>query len=280
MKPYVLLMPTLNEGQTILAVMESVMLQTQRPSVFYIIDGGSTDHTVPLLRKYEENYPWVAVIQQTSFPGGPPGHEKISHAMVEIYRHMSALLFPHVDYIGHMDADMVLSPTTFEVLGDRIEQDNRIGAVGAELWTEGKPEVYPPDELPNIRLYRRAAIESIGGYPFSKYSWDSVILAKLRMAGWKIQQCPDASATNLRKNELSNGNKWRTGVEFGKARHYLGYSLPLFLAGVAYATKNIGALYGAGLMCGYFGDAFKPQTDDDVIRNYYRHERLKELIHA
>jgi biofilm PGA synthesis N-glycosyltransferase PgaC len=273
---YVLMMPTLNERQTIRATLSSVVTQTVPPTLFIIIDGGSTDNTREIIKEFSGKYPWIQLIHQTNYQG-EPGHKKISCAMVQAYQAMqdSGQFF---DYVGHIDADFHLNPDVFEKLIVELELDDNLGVAGGVLYTEGKSEIYPEDELPNIRLYRKEALDQIGGYPYSRYSWDSVILAKLRMAGWNVKAVPKAIIINLRKGELSSRNSWRTAVSFGKARYYLGYSLPLFLAGTAYAVKNNGIIYGVGLMKGFFGSFGTTTTKDEQIYDYYQNDRLNEIL--
>lgn len=278
---YVLMMPVLNEKEHIQKTIDSVTKQILKPLIFFIIDGSSTDGTWEILKEYEQKYPWVEVFRQTNYQG-PPGHKKISCAMVEAYETMETYTqlfnFKSVKYLGHIDADFLLEPTTFANMIVELESDDMVGVAGGTLYTDGIAEVYPEDEVPNIRLYRKEALDQIGGYPYSRYSWDSVILAKLRMAGWKVKQCPAAKVINQRSGELTAKNRWSTAVSFGKARYYLGYSLPLFLAGTIYATKNNGIVFGIGLLAGFLSMLGKETTKDDQILQYYGHERLKEVL--
>jgi biofilm PGA synthesis N-glycosyltransferase PgaC len=273
---YVLMMPTLNERQVIGATLSSVVTQKIPPSKFIIIDGGSTDSTRDIIKEFTGKYPWIQLIHQTNYKG-ESGHKKISCAMMQAYQAMqdSGQLY---DYVGHIDADFHLNPDVFEKLIVELESDKSLGVVGGVLYTDGKPEIYPEDELPNIRLYRKEALDQIGGYPYSRYSWDSVILAKLRLAGWKVKAVPKAIVTNLRKGELKVDNSWSTAVSYGKARYYLGYSVSLFLAGTVYAIKNNGVVFGMGLLAGFLGSLGTETTKDEQILNYYGKERLKEIL--
>jgi glycosyltransferase involved in cell wall biosynthesis len=277
---YVLMMPTLNEQKYISQVIESVINQTIRPILFGIIDGGSSDKTRDIIKKYIKDNPWIHLLYQTNYIGDA-GHKKISCAMVQAYQWMVEYCFQnHIsyDYIGHTDADLLSEPNLFETMITELENDYRLGAVGGVLYTDGKPEIYPADEIPNARMYRARAIDVIGGYPYSRYSWDSVILAKLRLYGFEIKACEGTKVTNLRTGELTVKNRWNTAVSFGEARYYLGYSLPLFLAGTAYAMKNNGLIYGVGLMKGFFGSIGTTTTKDEQVLYYYRNERLNEIL--
>jgi biofilm PGA synthesis N-glycosyltransferase PgaC len=278
---YVLMMPTLNEQTHIRATLESVVKQTVQPALFVIIDGGSMDKTRNIIKEFIEKYPWIQLIYQTNFQG-EEGHKKISCAMVQAYKWMDYycknIRGIAYDYLGHIDADFLLEPMLFETMITELEKDYFLGAVGGILYTDGEHEVYPADELPNARLYRARAIEFIGGYPYSRYAWDSVILAKLRMYGWKVKQCEGTKVVNQRSGELTRQNRWNTAISFGKARYYLGYSIPLFLAGTAYAIKNNGIIYGVGLMKGFFGSLGTTTTKDEQIYDYYQNERLNEIL--
>lgn len=163
---------------------------------------------------------------------------------------------------------------------NKLEENPSLGAVSGILITDGKPEIFPSDEIPNIRVYRKSALECIGGFPKTKYSQDSVILAKLRLAKYQIKSFPEVRIINLRNGERSIKNQWETAVTFGKARRYLGYSRLLFLLGTGYSTLHNGPVFGLGLMVGYLSSTLNRDecTDDNRIYYYYQNERLGELI--
>ena len=70
-------------------------------------------------------------------------------------------------------------------------------------------------------------------------------------------------------------------VMFGKARYYLGYSVPLLLIGCAYNLAGGSVHKALGLMRGYFGSwiARDDRIDDINVRNYFHYTRLKEVMH-
>ena len=128
------------------------------------------------------------------------GHINFSLAMQEAY--IFALEYCLVnkiefDYIGKLDGDNIISENFFENLIIRFEADDKLGAASGISYTDGKRDNFPEDELPDKRLYRKDALEQIGGFPDSKYSPDTVILAKMRMAGWKIKAFSNSIITNL-----------------------------------------------------------------------------------
>jgi hypothetical protein len=103
----------------------------------------------------------------------------------------------------------------------------------------------------------------------------------MRMEGWRIQAFDDSVITNLRPDGGMSRGDWNTGVTFGKARYYLGYSVPLFMLGCGYVFARGGVRKTLGLIQGYFGSWIAKDTkiDDINIRNYFHYTRLKEVMH-
>ena len=283
MAEFVLIAPVKNEQDTIDEMLKSIISQKKKPALFVIIDGGSTDETQNIVKNYSKVFPWIIVIKQRTF-SDIGGHINFSLAMQDAYLfvleycRMNKIEF---DYIGKLDGDNIISENFFSTLIHKFEADDKLGAASGVSITDGKRDMFPKDELPDKRLYRKRALEQIGGFPDSKYSPDTVILAKMRIAGWKIQSFNDISVTNLRPDSGMTRGDWNTGVMFGKSRYYLGYSVPLLILGSGYILAG-GRLFKAlGLIRGYFGSwiARDIKIADINVRHYFHSTRLKEVIH-
>jgi glycosyltransferase involved in cell wall biosynthesis len=282
MTDYILITPVKNEQDTIEEMIKSILYQTRKPALFVIIDGGSKDQTLNVVEEYSNRFSWIVLCRQNTF-SDIGGHINFSLAMREAYHFalehcsLNKIIF---DYVGKLDGDTIISENFYANLILKFDADNKLGVASGISYTNGRRDMFPNDELPDKRLYRKIALEQIGGFPESKYSPDTVILAKMRMAGWKIQAFNDSVITNLRPDGGLSRGDWNTGVIFGKARYYLDYSVPLLLLGCAYTLAGGSVRKTLGLMQGYFGSWIAGDTkiEDKDIRNYFHYTRLKEVI--
>jgi glycosyltransferase involved in cell wall biosynthesis len=282
---YIMITPVKNEQKFIREMIISVLDQKEKPKLWVIIDGGSIDDTREIVKEVTNSFYWIKQIHQRKF--NSIGHRNVSLAVNEAYEYAVNYCKEHkieYDYIWTIDADQTFDQSLCAGIITECEHDSRIGAASGQVYDNinGRevPDIYPEGELPNKRVYRREAIEEIGGFPVTNYSYDTVILAKLRIKGWKIIQFPEYIIRNLRADSGIERNAWKSSVKFGKARYYLGYSFLLMLLGCGYMAihKNIGK--SAGVFWGYLsswmlGDEI---INDKEVWNHFHYERIKEIF--
>ena len=58
-----LITTVLNEENSIEKFLKSVIQQTKKPNEFIIVDGGSTDNTYEIIKKYAKKYNWIKVFR-------------------------------------------------------------------------------------------------------------------------------------------------------------------------------------------------------------------------
>lgn len=185
------------------------------------------------------------------------------------------------DFIWTIDGDQVLEPDVCGGINLHIERDGTIGAASGQVYNpDGTPDIYPDGELPNKRVYRREAIESIGGFPVTTYSYDTVILAKLRMDRWGIKSFPEYTILNLRADSGIERDGWKSSVQFGKARYYLGYSFLLLVMGCGYLVSQKKVKKAAGVFWGYLTSWMSRAEviEDKAVWNHFHNERIDEIL--
>ena len=282
MAGYIILTPIKNEIKFLPQVIQSILAQNEKPALWVIIDGGSTDGSVDLITSYTKTIPHTVLVCQHK--AGQTPHESVSIAVNEAYKTAKAccnVLKIDYDYIWTIDGDQTLEPSVCGGIFAKCKEDPNIGAASGMIWNpDGTEDTYPEGELPNKRVYSKKAIDDIGGFPVTKYSYDSVILAKLRMKGYKIVAFPEFKITNLRSDSGIERDSWKSHVVFGRARWYLGYSFPLLVAGCGYLTLKKQPVKAVGIFYGYLSSWFNgdEQIKDESIRNHFGKDRLKEIF--
>lgn len=292
---YILITPVKNEELMLPALAECIFRQTKLPLLWVIIDGSSSDQSLQIAENLATSYHWILVKKQEQFSNSG-GHINFSLAVREAYQYLQGIASKSeikYEFVGKLDMDQIIPPNFFEYLIDACRKDSRLGVVSGQPylyqdppidWTlvqhALKPDNYPEGELPDKRLYRKEALDDIGGFPITKYSPDSVILAKLRMKGWKIRLCPDLSILNMRKDTGIERNYWNSSLQFGKARYYLGYHPLLLVMSCGYTLIQLDIIKAVGL---FFGYLISWANRDEIISDpgvwsYFRHIRIKEII--
>lgn len=157
----------LNEGDNIRRLMDSLAAQTCQPDDVVIVDGGSRDHTVDVLREYETRLPLRVIVA----PGS-----SISEGRNR------AIAAARYDIIATTDAGVVLDPHWLERITRPLLEDESLEVVGGFFRADPHTlfetamgatvlpladEIDPNTFLPSSRsvAFRKAAWQAVGGYP-------------------------------------------------------------------------------------------------------------------
>lgn len=284
MKDYIMITPVKNEQKHIRATIDSVLKQSELPKLWVIIDGGSTDKTRDVVKEYITKYPWINLVHQLDFLySDDAGHTNVSYAVTQAYRYALKYCYERdmfYDYVWTVDGDQILLPDVCAGIIAELEKNKGVGAASGLVLNGETPDVYPKGELPNKRVYRRVALDSIDGFQVTKYSYDTVALAKLRVHNWEIQSFPEYRILNLRPDSGIERNEWRSSVQFGKARYYLGYSFLLTVMGCGYLVmqRKVGKAFG--IFYGYLASLVNRDEviSDKEVRNHFHYDRIKEVL--
>lgn len=294
---YILITPTRNEEANLPRLAECITKQTILPKVWVIVDGGSIDNTLKIIEKLTEEFHWIYLKKQEKL-SNIGGHINFALGVKEGYEYAKDICINKkidYDYVGKVDADVLIPKDHFEKMIEKFEKDPQLGVASGIPYTlklntqiksyeevneeEVNRDDFLPDELPDKRLYRKGYLEEVGGFPESKFSPDTVLLAKFRLMGWKVRSFEDIKIYNLRKDTGIEKHVWKSSKLMGRCRYYLNYHPLLVLLATAYLmTKK--PYYPAIAYCyGYCLGIIKREEkiDDQEIRDYFRHKRLKEI---
>lgn len=251
----------LNEGDHMRRLLDSLAAQTVAPDEIVIVDGGSRDHTVAVLREYESKLPLRVLIE--------PG------ANISAGRNR-AIAAAQGDIIAATDAGVVLDGAWLERITQPLIDDPALEVVAGFFTVEPRTvfeaamgatafplvdEIDPETFLPSSRsiAFRKAAWATVGGYPeWLDYCEDLVFDLRLKQTAAPMTFAPDARVYYRPHGDLTSFYKTyqRYARGDGKAdlwrkRHaarYLTYfvALPLiFLLGWR-VSRAVWALYLLG----------------------------------
>ena len=104
-----IIIPAYNVENYIDDCLESVLNQTYKDYEIIIVNDGSTDSTLDILRKYEKKYEFIKVIDNSNHGQG--------------YERNLALKEANGEYIFFLDSDDFIEPVTLEVAVNKIKED-------------------------------------------------------------------------------------------------------------------------------------------------------------
>lgn len=157
----------LNEGDNIRRLMDSLVAQNCQPDDVVIVDGGSRDQTVNVLREYEDRLPLRVIVAPGS--GISAGRNRaIAAASGDIIAVTDAGVVLHSEWLDHITRPL-REDSYLEVVGGFFRADphtmfeTAMGATVLPLIDEIDPDTF----LPSSRsiAFRKSAWAAVGGYP-------------------------------------------------------------------------------------------------------------------
>lgn len=262
--------------------LDSVVAQSLTPTLWVIVDDGSTDATPEILAEYAAKHDWIKVVQKPD-----RGHRAVGPGVVEAFYVGYETIEPaDFTYSCKLDLDLDLPPRYFEILIARMEANPRIGTCS------GKPYVRQNGQLISERrgdemsvgmtkFYRRDCFEDIGGY-VREVMWDALDCHKARQLGWSAVSWDDPE---LRFEHLRPMGSSQTSIYTGRRRHgfgqyYMGSDLLFFAATCVFRMAEPPyVLGGLAMMQGYLGAWWRgePQHEDAALRAFIRAYQRRAL---
>jgi len=274
--------PVRNEAAHIERVGRAMGAQELLPDEWIVVDDGSTDRTVELLRPLQAELPFLTVVERRNAPGVDPLAEGAApRAFNAGLAHAHTTAFTH---LMKLDGDVELPPSYLRELLGRFAADPQLGIACGDLFERG-PRGYrrlaiPPHHVHGaLKCYTRACFESIGGVQ-ERLGWDTIDETYARMRGFKTQSFRDISAVHHRPLGSASGRLR------GRARHgecaYIAHFDPLWvsLRSVKIARQKPIGLSGLAFLYGYARAAARrvERVPDPSFRTYARRELRERML--
>jgi poly-beta-1,6-N-acetyl-D-glucosamine synthase len=282
-KRYVLITSAYNEEKYMAKTIESVLKQTLLPETWIIISDGSVDKTDSIIKEYGEKHSFIKYMRRSV--KDKKGHDFASkvHALNTV---LGQLDFDKYNFLGILDADILLPSNYYEILMNRMEENQKYGVLGGMIYETRKGKQVKYDISLNtvcgaIQLFRMDCFKMLGDFlPMRFGGEDSMMCVSANYHGWISRSFTDIRAMEQKIVGMACGSPWNTRKARGKGFYDMGYH-PLFLiAKCLYRIKEppffIGSLAEIG---GYVGLALRrsPRASSEELISFLRAEQLERL---
>ena len=278
---YVLVTAARNEERLIERTLQSVVNQTQLPLRWIIVDDGSTDRTVELVKRFANGHSWIKLVQRPArAERNFAGKACAVNAGVE---HMRDLEF---DLIGNLDADISFEPDYLEFLVSKFRSEPKLGVAGTPFIEEGydssrdsfEGENYVPG---GCQIFRYRCFQEIGGYiPNTGGGVDWIAVMTARMNGWQVRSYPEKRFHHHRTLGTAEHGVLSAFFSSGERDYYLGGSPIWQMFRVAHRMLKRPIITGGlALFSGYSWAALrrtKRAVTPELLR-FHRQDQMRKL---
>jgi len=264
--------------------LDSMVAQTITPTLWVIVDDGSTDETPAILAEYEAKHDWITVVQKPD-----RGHRAVGPGVIEaFYAGYDTVKGNDYKYLCKLDLDLDLPTGYFEGLIKKMEADPRLGTCSGQTWFTAADGSHVSERMGAemsvgaSKFYRTSCFKDIGGF-IRQVMWDGLDCHTARFKGWKVASFPD---DNLAFEHLRPMGSSQQNIYVGRRRHGFGQwfmgSDPIYFTATALwkMTHPPYVLGGLATLQGYITSWWKgePQYDNVEIRQFVRAYQRSVLV--
>ncbi len=274
--------PVRNEADYLPRTIASLVAQTVHPTLWIIVDDGSTDATAEIATQAAAEHDWIRLYRRPD-----RGVRKVGGGVIEaFYDGVGQTRLEDFEFVCKLDGDLELGPTYFQRLFEKFAQDPRLGTASGKCWLvtdTGLQRERTRDDfsLGAAKLYRRTCFEDIGGF-VREVMWDGIDCHRCRMLGWRAASFHDdeLQIRHLRRMGSSFRSIHHGRMRWGYGQYYMG-THPLYaLAICCYRMLERPWIVGGVLiLAGYLGGHLKkkPRYEDATFRRYLQQWQLARL---
>jgi glycosyltransferase involved in cell wall biosynthesis len=268
---YVALTSGRNEEQFIKKTIDATLALDLPPTVYVVVDDGSTDKTPEILSEYKN----IQVLRLNN-----PRHDtrgvNLAWALNSGIKKATELV-PDWEYLLKIDADSVMPSNYFSNLLEKFHKDPNLGITSGTPYDE---KVWRGRASDGGKIYRRKCWDAISQFTPGN-AFDTLALIQAKQFGWKVESFSEIKYTQLRTWKRENLDRW---VLSGRSRYFLGFPpWHTFLISIIYSMEKPWILGGLTMFLAhvltYLGRIEKPHSPEyyEFARKYAMWELLERL---
>jgi len=211
---YTVVTPVKNEAKFIRFILDSMIGQSILPEKWIVVDDGSTDNTLEILKEYSKKYNWISIIENQTHQEERAGGSKVVRAF---YKGFDSIKEHNYDFIVKLDGDLKLPINYFEKVIQTFKANPKVGICGGYILNKiGNDLIKEIDVDYHVRgafkSVRKECFIEIGGFQ-EIWNWDGLDLMEAMRKGWEtkvfdlpvIHFRPTGSAYNPFKFHFKDG---------------------------------------------------------------------------
>lgn len=265
--------------------LDSVLAQTVLPTLWVIVDDGSTDQTPKILAEYAARYNFIKIVTREN-----RGHRSVGPGVIDaFYAGYDSIDIKQYDFLCKLDLDLGLPPCYFEELLRRMQAEPRLGCCSGKPYyidaASGRAiseKCGDENSVGMTKFYRRECFLQIGGF-VRQVMWDGIDGHRCRMLGWIARSWDEPELRFLHLRPMGSSYK---GILTGRMRHgfgqyYMGTGLMYMALSAMYRmTRPPFILGGLAMLWGYLRSmiAGEERLADAAFRRFLRNYQWKCLL--
>ena len=264
--------------------LDSMVAQTERPTLWVIVNDGSTDATGDILAEYAAEHDWIRVLDKPD-----RGHRAVGPGVIEaFYYGLDTVDLGDFTYLCKLDLDLDLPTGYFAGLMDRMEANPRVGTCSGKAYfiddagRRVSEKIGDEMSVGASKFFRRACFEEIGGF-VREVMWDGIDCHKVRHLGWIAVSWNDEELQfeHLRPMGSSQVSIYTGRRRHGRGQYFMGSDPLYFIATAINKMRHPPyVLGGLATLQGFFGAMLRrdKQYDDPELRAFIRAYQRRALM--
>jgi biofilm PGA synthesis N-glycosyltransferase PgaC len=281
---YVVISPCRNEESFMRQTLDTMVAQTIRPTLWVIVDDGSTDQTPNVLAEYADRHDWIRIVTRRD-----RGRRAVGPGVIEaFYAGFETINSKEFEYVCKLDLDLRLPIGYFEGLMTRMEANSRIATCSGKAYIENSSGALESERhgdensIGASKFYRMSCFEELGGF-VREVMWDGIDGHRCRMRGWIACSWDDEE---LRFVHLRPMGSSQHGIYVGRKRHgygqyYMGTGVLWMIATAVFRiTERPYVAGGLFILWGWIEANLKrlPRYEEPGFRTFLRHYQWRALL--